>query len=65
MNIKEALNTSASSRGTLDSGRSPPQPLAGLRVVEFTHRVIGPTCGRVLADRGAEVIKVEPIADSR
>ena len=38
-----------------------PQPLAGLRVVEFTHMVMGPTCGMVLADMGAEVIKVEPL----
>ncbi len=38
-----------------------PQPLKGLRVVEFTHMVMGPTCGMVLADMGAEVIKVEPI----
>jgi crotonobetainyl-CoA:carnitine CoA-transferase CaiB-like acyl-CoA transferase len=37
------------------------QPLAGLRVVEFSHMVMGPTCGMVLADMGAEVIKVEPI----
>jgi crotonobetainyl-CoA:carnitine CoA-transferase CaiB-like acyl-CoA transferase len=37
-------------------------PYAGLRVVEFTHMVMGPTCGMVLADLGAEVIKVEPIA---
>jgi crotonobetainyl-CoA:carnitine CoA-transferase CaiB-like acyl-CoA transferase len=32
-----------------------------LRVVEFTHMVMGPTCGMILADLGAEVIKVEPI----
>ena len=38
-----------------------PQPLNGLRVVEFTHMVMGPTCAMVLADMGAEVIKVEPI----
>ena len=38
-----------------------PQPLKGLRVVEFTHMVMGPTCAMVLADLGAEVIKVEPI----
>jgi crotonobetainyl-CoA:carnitine CoA-transferase CaiB-like acyl-CoA transferase len=37
-------------------------PYAGIRVVEFTHMVMGPTCGMVLADLGAEVIKVEPIA---
>ena len=36
-------------------------PFAGLRVVEFTHMVMGPTCGMVLADLGAEVIKVEPL----
>ncbi|WP_300660277.1 CoA transferase, partial [Hydrogenophaga sp.] len=35
-------------------------PFEGLRVVEFTHMVMGPTCGMVLADLGAEVIKVEP-----
>jgi crotonobetainyl-CoA:carnitine CoA-transferase CaiB-like acyl-CoA transferase len=35
-------------------------PLAGLRVVELGHMVMGPTCGMVLADLGAEVIKVEP-----
>ena len=43
----------------------PPQPLRGLRVVEFTHMVMGPTCGMVLADMGAEVIKVEPIDGDR
>jgi crotonobetainyl-CoA:carnitine CoA-transferase CaiB-like acyl-CoA transferase len=40
-------------------------PLEGLRVVEFTHMVMGPTCGMVLADMGAEVIKVEPIEGDR
>ena len=44
---------------------STPQPLKGLRVVEFTHMVMGPTCGMVLADMGAEVIKVEPIDGDR
>ena len=42
-----------------------PQPLAGLKVVEFTHMVMGPTCGMVLADLGADVIKVEPIDGDR
>ena len=36
-------------------------PLYGVRVVEFTHMVMGPTCGMALGDLGAEVIKVEPL----
>ncbi len=44
---------------------SSPLPYAGIRVVEFTHMVMGPTCGMVLADLGAEVIKVEPIGHGR
>ena len=39
----------------------PQLPLEGVRVVEFAHMVMGPTCGLVLADLGAEVIKVEPL----
>ena len=42
-----------------------PQPLKGLRVIEFTHMVMGPTCGMVLADMGAEVIKIEPVDGDR
>ncbi len=37
-----------------------PRPLAGIRVVEFSHMVMGPTCGLILADLGADVVKVEP-----
>ncbi|KWI18345.1 CaiB/BaiF CoA transferase family protein [Burkholderia ubonensis] len=37
-------------------------PYDGLRVIEMTHMVMGPTCGMLLADLGAEVIKIEPIA---
>jgi len=40
-------------------------PLAGVRIVEFSHMVMGPTCGLVLADLGAEVIKVEPPGGDR
>jgi len=35
-------------------------PYEGLRVIEFSHMVMGPTCGLILADLGAEVIKIEP-----
>lgn len=38
----------------------PGRPLEGIRVIEFGHMVMGPTCGLILADLGAEVIKVEP-----
>jgi len=40
---------------------APTLPLDGIRVVEFAHMVMGPSCGLVLADLGAEVIKVEPL----
>lgn len=36
-------------------------PLEGVRVVELAHMVMGPACGLVLADLGAEVIKLEPL----
>jgi len=35
-------------------------PLAGVKVVEFTHMVMGPAVGLILADMGADVIKLEP-----
>jgi crotonobetainyl-CoA:carnitine CoA-transferase CaiB-like acyl-CoA transferase len=37
-------------------------PLAGIRVLEFCHTIMGPTAGLILADLGADVIKVEPAA---
>ncbi|WP_336962738.1 CaiB/BaiF CoA-transferase family protein [Sphingobium aquiterrae] len=36
-------------------------PLAGIRVVEFSHMVMGPSVGVILADLGADVVKVEPV----
>jgi crotonobetainyl-CoA:carnitine CoA-transferase CaiB-like acyl-CoA transferase len=41
------------------------QPLAGVRVVEFSQMVMGPTCGLILADLGADVVKVEPLKGDR
>jgi len=35
-------------------------PLDSVRVVEFSHMVMGPTCGLILADLGADVVKIEP-----
>jgi crotonobetainyl-CoA:carnitine CoA-transferase CaiB-like acyl-CoA transferase len=42
-----------------------PAPLAGIKIVEFTHMVMGPTVGHVLVSLGAEVIRVEPIGGDR
>ena len=42
-----------------------PTPLAGLKVVEFTHMVMGPAVGAILASLGAEVTRVEPIGGDR
>jgi crotonobetainyl-CoA:carnitine CoA-transferase CaiB-like acyl-CoA transferase len=38
-------------------------PLEGIRVVEFSHMIMGPTCGMILADLGADVVKIEPGPD--
>ena len=43
------------------SGGTSEWPLDGIRVVEFCHMVMGPTCGMILGDLGADVIKVEPL----
>ncbi len=37
-------------------------PLNNIKVIEFTHAVMGPSCGLVLADLGAEIIRIEPNA---
>jgi crotonobetainyl-CoA:carnitine CoA-transferase CaiB-like acyl-CoA transferase len=38
-------------------------PLQGVKVIEFSHMVMGPAAGLVLADLGAEVIKIEPVGE--
>lgn len=40
-------------------------PLENVRVLEFSHMVMGPTCGMILADLGADVVKVEPPGGDR
>lgn len=40
---------------------TPALPLAGVRILEFTHMVMGPAAGLILADLGADVIKLEPV----
>lgn len=45
----------------MGSGAHHPGPLAGYRVLELCSTIAGPACGRIFADFGAEVIKVEPL----
>jgi crotonobetainyl-CoA:carnitine CoA-transferase CaiB-like acyl-CoA transferase len=43
-----------------DGEATDPPPLAGVRILEITNLIAGPTAGRILADLGADVIKLEP-----
>ena len=45
----------------VDDATVTPLPLDDIRVIEFCHMVMGPTCGMILADLGTDVIKVEPL----
>lgn len=47
------------------TGATGPTPLAGIKVIEFTHMVMGPTVGHILAGLGADVIRVEPLGGDR
>ena len=44
-----------------ETGTNGTAPLAGIRVLEFCHAIMGPSAGLILADLGADVIKVEPV----
>ena len=49
----------------MGSARDNKLPLDGIRVIEFSHMVMGPSAGVVLADMGADVIKIEPISGDK
>src|SRR5205807_5188955 len=57
---QRAASKTRAARKVQTSPGSPCLPLSGIRVVEFSHMVMGPTCGMILGDLGAEVIKIEP-----
>ena len=44
----------------MNHARSPDGPLANLKVIEICTTIAGPACARLLADFGADVIKIEP-----
>jgi len=58
-----AISTSSSNSPVPSGGEvTDPSPLAGVRILEITNLIAGPTAGRILADLGADVIKLEPPA---
>ncbi|MGI9576781.1 MAG: CaiB/BaiF CoA transferase family protein, partial [Microthrixaceae bacterium] len=54
------MSATNSGDNTIGNGQDAPQPLSDLRVIEMGQLLAGPFCGQLLADFGAEVIKVEP-----
>src|SRR5688572_4002683 len=59
------LRGSPAARGHIHVTAARKLPLEGLMVLEFGHTILGPCCGMVLADLGAEVIKIEPPGGER
>ncbi|WP_395453698.1 CaiB/BaiF CoA transferase family protein (plasmid) [Azospirillum melinis] len=53
--------TDRSPADSLAESSGKPLPLAGVKVVDFGHTVMGPSCAMILADLGADVVKVEPV----
>ena len=54
------MTSNASENGASENGVRQKGPLEGIKVIEFGNFVAGPFAGQILADMGAEVIKVEP-----
>src|SRR5688572_6690142 len=55
------LSSPSASRCSMDASRAAAGPLAGMRVLELAQIMAGPTAGMMLADMGADVIKVEKL----
>ncbi len=47
-------------QNTVQVNDNPAGPLTGIRVIDFGHYIAGPTAGMLLADQGADVVKVDP-----
>src|ERR1700726_4807092 len=54
------LRVANDSRAAMTKPRPASLPLADIRVLEFTQNIMGPSAGLVLADLGADVVKIEP-----